>query len=67
MQSVARAALKEKYAGRAIVARNFTAQGEVVDIRILQGVCPSIAAVAVAAVRQMKRFRPGRQMTSRRA
>lgn len=67
MQSVARAALKEKYAGRAIAARNVTAQGEVADIRILQGGCPSIDAVAVAAVRQMKRFRPGRQMASRRA
>ena len=42
MQSVARAALMEKYADRAIVARNVTAQGEVADIRILQGVCPRL-------------------------
>ena len=42
MQSVARAALKEKYAGRAIVVRNVTAQGEVADIRILQGCAPRL-------------------------
>lgn len=56
-----RAALKERCAGRAIVGFNVTADGEVADIRILQGLCPSIDEAVLESVRRLKRFKPGRQ------
>lgn len=56
-----RAALKAGCAGRVIVAFNVTAEGEVADIRIVQGVCAAIDEAVMDAVRRLKHFKPGLQ------
>ena len=54
-------AIKANCAGRVVVAFNVTAQGEVADSRVVQGLCPSLDAAVLQAVQQLKRFRPGQQ------
>lgn len=56
-----KAAVKDRCAGRVIVGFNVTAQGEVADIRLLQGVCSSIDEAVLDSVRRLKRFKPGMQ------
>ncbi|MBO2011151.1 energy transducer TonB [Hymenobacter negativus] len=54
-------ARKDHYAGRGIVRFNVSTQGEVTDIRLVQGLC-SLADEAVRdSARRLKRFKPGMQ------
>ncbi|MBF9238888.1 TonB family protein [Hymenobacter sp. BT683] len=56
-----RDALKAGKSGKVIVSFNVTDEGKVADIKVVQGVYPSLDAAVVQAVQQLKPFKPGHQ------
>ena len=54
-------ALKARQGGKVFVSFTVDNHGEVVNVRIIKGVFPSIDAAVVKAVQQLKRFTPGQQ------
>ena len=56
-----REALKSQRTGRVLVGFVVNGTGEVVDIKLVQGVSPALDGAALYAVQKLKRFRPGMQ------
>lgn len=56
-----RDALRARAEGRVFVSFTVTSKGEVADVRVVKGVFPSLDETVVMAVKQLKRFIPGRQ------
>jgi protein TonB len=54
-------ARKDHCEGRVVVGFNVNAQGDVADVRLVQGLCPLADEAVLASVRQLKRFKPGMQ------
>lgn len=56
-----RDAQREVREGQVLVSFLVTKLGQVADVRVVKSVWPSLDAAAVAAVRKLRRFKPGRQ------
>ncbi|MBC8083853.1 MAG: TonB family protein [Hymenobacter sp.] len=56
-----RDALKARKSGKVIVGFKVNNLGKVAEVRVVQGVFPSLDAMVVQAVQQLKPFRPGMQ------
>lgn len=56
-----RDALRARAEGRVFVSFTVTNTGEVADVRVVKGIFPSLDETVVTAVKQLKRFVPGRQ------
>lgn len=54
-------ARKDHCEGRVLVGFNVNAQGQVADVRLMQGLCPLADEAVLASVRKLKPFKPGRQ------
>ena len=54
-------ARKDHCEGRVLVGFNVNAQGDVADVRLIQGLCPLADEAVLKSIRRLKRFKPGMQ------